>query len=205
MIGIINYNAGNLQSVCNTLDQMGVEYMVSENPKDFETPEITKIIFPGVGHAKSCMTELKKRKFDIFLKNTQKPVLGICVGMQLLFEYSEEGDDSGENTQCLGIIKGSVKKFKISDVKIIPHMGWNEVSKISYKHWIFDGIDDYSDFYFVHSYYCFPENRVDILGMTDYEQFSFCSAVHYQNFIGVQFHPEKSSMVGKKILENFIK
>jgi len=200
MIGIINYNAGNLQSVCNTLDQMGVKYKVSENPEDFETPEITKIIFPGVGHAKSCMAELKKRKFDIFLKNTQKPVLGICVGMQLLFEFSEEGD-----TECLGIIKGSVKKFKKSDVSIIPHMGWNEVSAISQKHWLFDGISDYSDFYFVHSYFCFPENRSDILAMTDYEQFSFCCAVQYRNFIGVQFHPEKSSTFGKKILENFIK
>lgn len=204
MIGIINYNAGNLQSVCNTLDQMGVAYLVSENPEDFETSEITKIIFPGVGHAKSCMNELQKRKFDIFLKNTQKPVLGICVGMQLLFEYSEESDAVGKRTECLGIIKGAVKKFPIEEVGIIPHMGWNEVSKISYTHWIFDGIEDYSDFYFVHSYYCFPENRVDILGMTDYEQLSFCSAVQYKNFIGVQFHPEKSSTVGKQILKNFI-
>lgn len=200
MIGIINYNAGNLQSVCNTLDQMNIEYLVSENPKDFENDTITKIIFPGVGHAKSCMAELQKRKFDIFLKNTQKPVLGICVGMQLLFEYSQEGE-----TECLGLIKGTVKKFKESDVKIIPHMGWNEVSVIAQKHWLFEGINDYSDFYFVHSYYCFPEERVNILGMTDYEQFSFCSVVQNENYIGVQFHPEKSSGFGKKILENFVK
>ncbi len=205
MIGVINYNAGNIQSVCNTLDQIGVLYKVSENPRDFEQENITKIIFPGVGHAKSCMEELQKRKFDVFLQNTQKSVLGICVGMQLLFEYSEEGNEEGKNTECLGIIKGSVKKFNESEVPIIPHMGWNEVSYIAQNHWILNGIEDYSDFYFVHSYYCFPRNREDIVGMTDYYQCSFCSVVQHKNFIGVQFHPEKSSTIGKKVLENFVK
>jgi len=200
MIGIIDYNAGNLTSVCNTLDDMKIKYVVSSDPQELEKTQ--KILFPGVGHAKAAMEELKKRKLDIFLKNTTKPVLGICVGMQLLFDYSEEGDESG-NTECLGIISGGVKKFKQYEVGIVPHMGWNEISKIDLQNEIFAEISDYSDFYFVHSYYCDPSNREDVLAMTDYQTKSFCCMVQKDNFLGMQFHPEKSSTLGKKILRNF--
>lgn len=206
MIGIIDYNAGNLTSVCNTLDVLNIEYIVSSDVEELEKTD--KILFPGVGHAKSAMQELEKRGLDVFLQNTKKPVLGICVGMQLLFEYSEEKIDEGpdtENTKCLGIISGGVKNFKQYEVGIVPHMGWNEISKIDLKNEIFSGIPDYSDFYFVHSYYCDPENRENILAMTDYQTKSFCCAVQKDNFIGMQFHPEKSSDMGKKILENFCK
>ena len=196
MIGIIDYNAGNLTSVCNTLDEMKVEYFVSADVKVLEKTQ--RILFPGVGHAKSAMQELEKRGLDVFLKNTQKPVLGICVGMQLLFDFSEEGE-----TECLGIIPGKVKKFKPFEVGIIPHMGWNEISKIDIQNTIFSEVEDYSDFYFVHSYYCAPEKKEHVVAMTDYGQKSFCCIVQKDNFLGMQFHPEKSSNRGKKILENF--
>ncbi len=197
MIGVIDYGAGNLTSVCNTLDRIsGLKYFVSANAEELEKAE--KIIFPGVGHAQDAMLELKKRGLEKFLKNTTKPVLGICVGMQLLFDFSEEG-----NTECLGIIPGKVQKFDTEKVNLVPHMGWNEVSLIQSKHTLFAEISDYSDFYFVHSYFCFPENSEHVVAMTDYETESFCCAVQKDNFTGVQFHPEKSSLLGQKILENF--
>ncbi len=202
IIGIIDYNSGNLTSVCNTLDKIGVEYKVSSSVKELEKTQ--KILFPGVGHAENAMKELKKLKLDTFLKNTTKPVLGICVGMQLLFNNSEESS-STETTQCLGIIPGTVQKFKKYEVGIIPHMGWNEVSQITPQHPIFKNIPDYSDSYFVHSYYCQPENKKHVVAMTDYKTKSFCCVVQKDNFLGIQFHPEKSSLIGQKILENFCK
>jgi glutamine amidotransferase len=205
MLGVIDYNAGNIQSVKNTLEKVGIPFFVSGNPEELEKAE--KILFPGVGHAKSSMEEVKKRGLDKFLKTTKKPVLGICVGMQLLFNSSEEGD-----TECLGIISGEVKKFDTKEVDIVPHMGWNEVSKIpsvpsssGTEISLFNNIPDYSDFYFVHSYYCAPKNREDVIAITDYKTKSFCCAVQKENFYGVQFHPEKSGTLGQEILKNFWK
>lgn len=195
MIGIIDYNAGNLKSVCNTLARMNVDCIVASTPDSLKDAD--KIIFPGVGHAKSCMQEVKARGFDGFLQTTQKPVLGICVGMQLLFDFSEEGD-----TECLGIIDGTVKKFDINTVHIVPHMGWNSVQHNSSA--LFSDIPQSSDFYFVHSYYCDPENVHKSIAHTEYNQFLFCSAVQHKNFFGVQFHPEKSGQKGEQILQNFI-
>jgi glutamine amidotransferase len=202
MIGIVDYNAGNLTSVCNVLDRIGVEYFISSDGEKLETAE--KILFPGVGHAYSAMQELKKRGLDTFLQHTQKPVLGICLGMQLLFDSSEEGtEEKNKNTECLGLIEGTVKKFDRDVVSIIPHMGWNEVSKIKPQHFLLGGIDDYLDFYFVHSYYCFPKNKENIVAMTDYEAQSFCCIAEKDNFFGIQFHPEKSAEWGEKIVKNF--
>lgn len=194
MIGIIDYNAGNLTSVCNALTRNATEFFVAQNPEELQ--KATKIIFPGVGHAKSCMQELCQRGFDQFLKTTSRPVLGICVGMQMLFEFSEEGD-----TKCLGIIEGSVKKFEKEKVKTIPHMGWNTVEYSPSP--LFENIPQNTDFYFVHSYYCDPKNKEETLTTTEYENFSFCSAIQKDNFLGVQFHPEKSGKYGEMILENF--
>lgn len=197
MLGVLDYNAGNIRSVQNTLEHLDIPFFISSDPEELQKAD--KILFPGVGHAKSAMEELKKRGLDVFLKNTKKPVLGICVGMQLLFDFSEEGD-----TECLGIIPGRVEKFDALKVKIIPHMGWNEVSKIDSNNILLKNIPDYSDFYFVHSYFCHPKNRENIVAMTDYETMSFCSAVKHENFVGAQFHPEKSGKLGQEILKNFL-
>lgn len=193
-LGVIDYNAGNITSVKNTLDQLEIQYFVSADPAELETAE--KILFPGVGHAKSAMQELKIRGLDTFLQQTKKPVLGICVGMQLLFDWAEEGD-----TKTLGIINGRVEKFLPEDVNIIPHMGWNEVE--IQNHPLFKGIENLHDFYFVHSYYCTPTNPKEILAITQYNKKKFCCAVHKENFFGVQFHPEKSGTTGQKIIKNF--
>ncbi len=195
MIGIIDYNAGNLQSVCNTLEKANIKFLIAKTPDALK--KVEKIIFPGVGHAKSCMNEIQKRGFDQFLKTTKKPVLGICVGMQMLFDFSEEGD-----TKCLGIIKGKVEKFDKNIVKIVPHMGWNNIVFDETEN-IFSKIPSEKDFYFVHSYFCHPEKKEEIIGTTEVEGFLFTSAVQKDNFLGVQFHPEKSNIQGINFLKNF--
>ncbi len=195
MLGIIDYNAGNLQSVCNALESLGTPFVVASSPDALINTE--KVIFPGVGHAKSCMKELQNRGFDAFLKTTEKSVLGICVGMQMLFDFSEEGD-----TKCLGIISGSVKKFDQNLVHIVPHMGWNEITHTENP--LFENTPQKTDFYFVHSYYCDPFDSSKTIASTVYENFSFCSAIQQKNIWGVQFHPEKSGKEGLSILRHFV-
>ncbi|MEI7511753.1 MAG: imidazole glycerol phosphate synthase subunit HisH [Candidatus Peregrinibacteria bacterium] len=190
MIGIIDYGAGNLTSLTNTLARMGVLYTVSADPKILETCE--KIIFPGVGHAKSAMESLQKNRLDIFLSTTTKPLLGICLGMQLLFEFSEEG-----YTKAIGRIKGAVKKFLSEEVGIIPHTGWNTCR---------DAMNRVStaDMYFVHSYYCVPKDDTSVWMTTEYNGKTFCSAIQQGNVWGMQFHPEKSGKRGEEFLQSFI-
>lgn len=189
-IGIINYGAGNIASVKNALDKLGVNSIVSSNP--LELNDVDKVIFPGVGHAKEAMANLQKYELDQFIKTTQKPLLGICLGMQMLGSFSEEGE-----TKVLEIIDFEVKKFNIK-LKC-PHMGWNKITKS--KSPLFNGITENAWLYFVHSYFV-PISDYSI-ATANYE-IDFCIAVNRKNFWGVQFHPEKSGDDGFQILKNFI-
>ena len=193
MITIINYNAGNIASVKYALERLGCEYKITSDVDEIKNAE--KIIFPGVGRALQAMNELKKLGLVDVIKNIKVPFLGICLGLQLFAEFSEEDD-----TQCLGIIEGRVKRFS-NNVKI-PQIGWNQVdfTKLSP---LTDGILNKSYFYFVNSYY-FDTPDEYIIGKTDYG-ISFPSIIQKNNFYATQFHPEKSGEVGEILLSNFIK
>ena len=192
MIAVVDYGAGNVQSVLNALDDLKVQYIVSN--KEPEIYHADKIIFPGVGEASFAMRKLHLNNLVTMLRVTKKPLLGICLGMQLLSEKSNEG-----NTCCLGVVPGTCVKYDETKVKV-PHMGWNEV-KIDLNSVLFDGIEDGSHFYFANSYY---------LPVCDYTiassvyDVTFAAAVQRNNYYGVQFHPEKSGEAGIKLLTNFI-
>jgi imidazole glycerol-phosphate synthase subunit HisH len=194
MIQIIDYGAGNLRSVQNALTQLGIESKVISSAKELKTD--CKTIFPGVGAAGMAMKELNERGFASAIPQIKVPFLGICLGMQLLMDFSEEN-----NTDCLKIIKGNVRKFQTT-VKI-PQIGWNKVEQKNPANLIFKDIPDQSYFYFVNSYFVDPEpeNRI---GTTDYGT-TFASVINKDNFYGVQFHPEKSGEIGLKLLNNFCK
>jgi glutamine amidotransferase len=192
MITIIDYGAGNVRSVLNALQRMNVQATISDNPEIISKAE--KVIFPGVGHAKSAMTLLKNKGLDETIVQLKQPFLGICLGMQLMCNYSEEGD-----TQCLGIFDTEVKLFDESYKLAIPHIGWNAVQLKENK--LFAGIASNSDFYFVHSYYV-PLNDFTI-GETNYS-INFSASIHKDNFYATQFHPEKSGLIGQQVLKNFI-
>lgn len=191
MIAVIDYNSGNIASITNALTKLGIDFVVTDDPEKIKRAD--KIIFPGVGRAGNAMRELKKRKLDKLLPKIKIPFLGICLGMQLLFDYSEE-----DNTNCLKIIPGCVKKFT-GQIKI-PQIGWNKVTiKKPLPLWKNISTNDY--FYFVHSFYCEPKNNIKICS-TNYGG-EFASAIQKNNFYGVQFHPEKSGKIGLKLLRNF--
>lgn len=192
MIAIINYEAGNLASVSNALDRLDERYIVSNKPTELEASDA--IIFPGVGHALPAMQSLKKQGLDHFLKETKKPVLGICLGMQLLFESSEEGDTEG-----LGIIPGKLKKFDESKDKV-PHMGWNTFTETTDCP-LLKGIDTRQYFYYVHSFYA-PVTEYSLATCHYINDFS--AVVGRDNIMGVQFHPEKSGTAGSLLLQNFL-
>ncbi len=192
MIGIIKYKAGNLASVSNALNRLGADYFISNDIQKLE--QAKAIIFPGVGHAAAAMDDLRSKDLDVWLKNTKKPVLGICLGMQLLYESSEEGDST-----TLGIIPGRLKKFDSAKAKV-PHMGWNKFKPLK-EHPIINGIGDKQFLYYVHGYYA-PTNDYT-LATCHYIQ-DFAAVVAKDNFIGVQFHPEKSGQVGSLLLQNFL-
>lgn len=195
MIAIINYDAGNLASVSNALKRLDVQHIITNNPNELDQAE--GVIFPGVGHAQPAMQSLRKNKLDAWLKSTDKTVLGICLGMQLLFETSQEGDDG---TAGLGILAGTLKKFN-SGQKKVPHMGWNTLSKVR-KHPLLNGITKGEYFYYVHSYFA-PVTDYTV-AQCNYGR-AFSSIVAKDNFMGVQFHPEKSGEAGARLLLNFIK
>lgn len=192
MIAIINYKAGNLASVSNALNRLGADFIITN--KSDELNSAKAIVFPGVGHAYSAMKSLRENGLVSWLKNTNKPVLGICLGMQLLFESSEEGD-----TQGLGIIPGRLKKFDSSHAKV-PHMGWNTFISVE-SHPLLKGISTDHFFYFVHSYFA-PVNQFTLAECAYIN--NFAAVVGRDNFLGVQFHPEKSGDVGSILLQNFL-
>ena len=195
MIVIIDYGLGNLASITNALNKLGIQSSISGNPSVIK--KAAALILPGVGAAGEGMKNLKKKGLDkIILQEITKgkPLLGICLGMQLLFEKSEEG-----NVSCLGIFKGKVKKFKKE--RKIPQIGWNNVL-FANKQKLFQGIPDKSFFYFVNSFYCQPQDKSIIAGITEYGE-RFASIVIRNNVAGMQFHPEKSADSGLKLLKNF--
>ena len=203
MIAIIDYRAGNLTSVQRALAFLGQDSVITSNPREVLAAE--RIVFPGVGAAGTAMFDLMRLKLDTALVEAYgqgKPMLGICLGTQIVMEWSEENQ-----TRCLGIVKGEVLRFPEglseqggSRLKV-PHMGWNRVN-LNREHPVFTGIDPQSEFYFVHSYYPFPKEKRDILGETFYG-ISFASVLASENLVAVQFHPEKSGRPGLKLLSNF--
>lgn len=207
MIGVLNYNAGNLKSVVSALNFIDATYFVSSKPE--ELLKADKLIFPGVGDAKFAMNMLSQTGNAEMLKEfvkTGKPLLGICLGAQILFSHSQERD-----TLCLDLIPGNVVKFDFnSDIfngeqnLKIPHMGWNHVDVMQSDSLLFRGIPNNTSFYFVHSYYIKPENQGVVAGSTVYG-IPFCAAIEYQNIVAAQFHPEKSGKYGLQMLSNFIR
>ncbi len=190
-VAIIKYNAGNTQSVLFALERIGINATVTDNIDALNTSD--KIIFPGVGEASSAMQYLKEKKLDEVIVNLKQPVLGICLGMQLMCKHSEEG-----NTKCLSIFNNTVKLFE-GDVKV-PQMGWNTIHDLKTK--LYQGIKENEYMYFVHSYYA--EISEHTIAKTTHG-LEYSSSLQKNNFYGVQFHPEKSSDAGQVILENFIK
>jgi imidazole glycerol-phosphate synthase subunit HisH len=221
-IVIIKYNAGNIQSVLYALERIGMSAVVTDDVELIQKAD--KVIFPGVGEASTAMNYLKERKLDLVIKNLKQPVLGICLGMQLMCKYSAENE-----TDCLGIFDEEVKLFRVdeevanadslakdvSNKKIahlpspfgeglgvrlkIPQIGWNQISNL--KSPLFDNVAEKSYCYFVHGYYA--AYGKDTIATADYVQ-PYSAGLHRDNFYGVQFHPEKSAAAGEQILKNFI-
>jgi len=197
MIAVIDYGMGNLHSVRKALEVVGAGAKVSSSAKDILKAD--KIVFPGVGSFGEAMKELKRRKLVQPIKDAiaeGKPFLGLCLGLQLLFERSEEAP----GVKGLGVLKGEVKRFKLKGFKV-PHMGWNSIK--NKRSDIFDKVPDNSYMYFVHSYYVKPKDKKVVLSTTSYG-IDFASGVCKDNVYAFQFHPEKSQALGLKILKNFV-
>ncbi len=194
MIGIINYGAGNIYSLQCALDRVGAAYALLNTVSEFD--RFDKYIIPGVGHAAPAMEKLKNTGLIPLIKATNKPVLGVCLGMQLLSSFSEEGD-----TALLDLVHLTTKRFVSSTLKI-PQMGWNTVAFEETGNELFKGISNNDYFYFVHSYFV-ECNKEFTIGTTQYAQ-TFSAAIKKANFYGVQFHPEKSGLAGEQLLRNFI-
>jgi len=191
MIAIIKYNGGNVNSVQNALKRLNVNSIITD---DFELiQKADKVIFPGVGEASSTMKNLKEKGLDRLIPTLKQPVLGICLGMQLMCKNNEEG-----NTFGMGIFDIKVKRFPAKN--IVPHMGWNTVS--NFKSSVFSGIEEENDVYFVHSYYC--ELSESTTSVCDYI-LPFSASLQKDNFYAMQFHPEKSGKIGSQLLNNFLK
>jgi len=190
MIAILNYSGGNTLSVKHALNRLGASCVLTDKAEEILSAE--KLIIPGVGSAGAAMSDLKERGLIQTIKNLEIPVLGICLGLQLLCSRSEEDD-----APCLGIFNARVKRFP--DKGIVPHMGWNEFTSVSGK--LFKGIKETEHCYFVHSYYA--ERAEETTATTDYLM-SFSAAMEKDNYYATQFHPEKSSKTGQKLLKNFL-
>ena len=192
-IGIVNYGAGNIFSLKAALDRLGLQYGMVNTSEDFN--QYDRIIIPGVGHAGAAMRKLIDTGLLPAIKAYTKPVLGICVGMQLLTDYSEEG-----NFEMTGIIPVKTLRFDTQLSKKVPHIGWNDIS-INPKNKLFTGISNQAYFYFVHSYFIEYNSNFTVASCNYGNKFS--ATIQKNNFYGVQFHPEKSGEVGEKLLQNF--
>lgn len=191
-IVIIKYNAGNIRSVLFALERIGVEATVTDDPELIRRAD--RVIFPGVGEASSAMQYLREKGLDVLIKSLTQPVLGICLGMQLMCAFSEEN-----NTECLGIFPEKVLKFNVNAGLKVPQIGWNNIFHLQSP--LFDGVKENEFVYFVHSFYV-PENANSIA--TANYTVDYCVGIHQNNFYAVQFHPEKSGEAGQKMLENFV-
>ena len=192
-LSIIQYNAGNIQSVLYALERLGVTATVTDDPTLIQASD--KVIFPGVGEASTAMAYLKERNLDQLIVSLTQPVLGICLGMQLMCKHSAEND-----TNCLGIFEEQVLAFKATEKTTkVPQMGWNNITNL--KTDLFNAVPENSFAYFVHGYYA--RLGANTIATTDYIQ-SYSSGLHKNNFYGVQFHPEKSAEVGEQIIQNFL-
>ena len=200
MLAIIDYGAGNIGSVQRACAETGIHSVITPNAADLKKAE--RIIFPGVGAAPTAMENLTRTGLDVAIKQaflSGTPILGICLGAQVVLDRSEEGD-----TPCLGIITGITVRFKLKDQSLkIPHIGWNSV-KVTQPHPLLEGIDKEDEFYFVHSYYPQPAYPENVYAVSDYGG-EFCCAVGHKNYFAVQFHPEKSGRFGLEMLLRFTK
>jgi glutamine amidotransferase len=198
MIAIVDYNAGNLRSVKRACDAVGAESILSPDPEVIA--KASRVIFPGVGAAKSAMDTAIERGLDDAIREAVRrgaPVLGICIGAQIILERSEEGD-----VACLGILAGKTRRFALDDPRLkVPHIGWNEV-KVEKPHPLLAGLAPGDELYFVHSYYPSPEDGGSVYATADYGG-SFCCALGRDNLFATQFHPEKSGPVGLDLLARF--
>lgn len=200
---VIDYDAGNLRSVETALRHLGYPYTVTADPD--EVTRADKILVPGVGEARAAMAVLREHGLDVALRSfhrSGKPMLGICIGSQIILDRSEEN-----NTPCLGLMSGTARKFPERKGLKVPHMGWNTVTwegaTAGIAEWLFKGIPRESSFYFVHSYYPEPERRKDIVARCEYGV-DFAAVLGSENLIATQFHPEKSGEVGLRLLKNFL-
>lgn len=194
-VALIKYNAGNVQSVCYALERLGVEAELTDDPQKISTAD--RVIFPGQGEASSAMAYLKERNLDQVIRDVKQPFLGVCLGLQLLCTHSEEN-----NTTCLGIFPQLVKRFIPSESKQekVPHVGWNSIENLVYNPLLKD-LPDARHLYYVHSYYATLGEGT--LATTHYIQ-DFTAILHRANYWAIQAHPEKSSTLGEKLLENFL-
>lgn len=190
-VAVVKYNAGNIRSVAFALERLNISFSITDNHEEIKQAD--KVIFPGVGEASTTMNYLQEHKLDKIIKELKQPVLGICLGMQLMCSFSEEN-----NTPCLGIFEDQVKLFKPLTNEKVPHMGWNSLTLTN--GWL-DAHVNNQYVYFVHSYYV-PVNA-HTTAITEYI-LPFSSAMKKDNFYAVQFHPEKSSAIGEKVLQSFL-
>lgn len=198
MIAIIDYKMGNLRSVENALHRLGAAYVVTDDAQTIRCAD--RVLLPGVGNCAEAMYNLRKSGLIPIIKQLRQPVLGICVGLQVMCRDSEEGAEPGMLTQCMNIFDSHVRRFPESDSLKVPHMGWNTIGNLEKK--LFDGLHSGDSVYYVHSYY--PTLCPDTIATTEHGVL-FSAALKYEQFYGTQFHPEKSGDVGERILSNFLK
>lgn len=198
MIAIIDYKMGNLRSVENALHRLGAAYVVTDDAQTIRCAD--RVLLPGVGNCAEAMYNLRESGLIPIIKQLRQPVLGICVGLQVMCRDSEEGAEPGMLTQCMNIFDSHVRRFPESDSLKVPHMGWNMIGNLEKK--LFDGQHSGDSVYYVHSYY--PTLCPDTIATTEHGVL-FSAALKYEQFYGTQFHPEKSGDVGERILSNFLK
>ena len=194
MIAIIDYGMGNLRSVENALRRLGAEFELTADPRRLQQAD--RVLLPGVGHAGEAMARLQRAGLTGIIPNLRRPVLGICVGLQVLCRHSEEGD-----CDCLGVFDTFVRRFAETPEAKVPHMGWNSIGNLDGK--LFNSIAGGSHVYYVHSFY--PALCQDTIATTRHGDCLFSAALKYENFYATQFHPEKSGDVGELILQNFLR